>query len=54
MVGINPTVAFHKLNVLPTARPVKQKVRRLDQLQIMKMEVDNFLAVGFIRKVKVA
>ena len=26
MVGINPTVASHKLNVLPTAKPVRQKM----------------------------
>ena len=48
MVGINTTVASHKLNVLPTAKPVRQKVRRLypDQYQIIQMEVDNLLAVG--------
>ena len=28
MVGINPTVASHKLNIIPTAKPVRQKVRR--------------------------
>ena len=28
MVGINPTVDSHKLNIIPMARPVKQKVRR--------------------------
>ena len=27
MVGINPTVASHKLNVLSTAKSVRQKVR---------------------------
>ena len=27
MVGINPSVASHKLNVLPTAKLVRQKVR---------------------------
>ena len=27
MVGINPTVASHKLNIIPAARPVRQKVR---------------------------
>ena len=29
MVGINPMVASHKLNVLPTAKPIRQKVSRL-------------------------
>ena len=28
MVGINPTVASHELNIIPTARPVRQKVKR--------------------------
>ena len=27
MVGISPRVASHKLNIIPTAKPVKQKVR---------------------------
>ena len=54
MVGISPTVASHKLNVLPIANPVRQRVRRfhLDRNQVIKTEVNNLLAVGFIRKVK--
>ena len=28
MVGISLTVASHKLNVLPTAKPIRQRVRR--------------------------
>ena len=28
MVGINSMVASHKLNVLPTAKPIRQQVRR--------------------------
>ena len=28
MVGINPVVASHKLNVLPTTKPIRKKVRR--------------------------
>ena len=27
VVGINPMVASHKLNVLPTAKPIRQNVR---------------------------
>ena len=27
MVGISPTVASHKLNIIPTVRPIRQKVR---------------------------
>ena len=28
MIEINPMVASHKLNIIPVARPVRQKVRR--------------------------
>ena len=28
VVGISPAVASHKLNVLPTAKPVRQRVKR--------------------------
>ena len=54
MVGINPMVASHKLNVLPTAKPIRQKVRRfhLNRHQIIQTEVDNLLAADFIREVK--
>ena len=53
MVGINPMVASHKLNVLPTAKPIRQKVRRfhLNRHQIIQTEVDNLLAADFIREV---
>ena len=54
MIEINSTVAFHKLNIIPAARPVRQKVRcfLLDFHQIIQMEVDNLLRAGFIREVK--
>ena len=54
MVGINSTVASHKLNIIPAAKPIKQKVRcfHLDHHQIIKTEVDNLLRAGFIREVK--
>ena len=54
MVGISPTVASHKLNIIPTVRSVRQKVRHFqpDDHQIIQMEVDNLLTVGFIWEVK--
>ena len=54
MIGINPMVASHKLNVLPIAKPIRQKVRRfhLDRHQIIQTEVDNLLVVGFIKEGK--
>ena len=54
MVGISPTVASHKLNVLSAAMPIRQRVRQFhpDRHQIIQTEVDNLLAAGFIREVK--
>ena len=54
MVGINLTVASHKLKVLPTAKTTRQKVRRFypSRHQTIQTKVDNLLAVGFIREVK--
>ena len=54
MTGISPVNASHNLNILPSARPVWQRVRRfhLDRHQIIQAEVDNLLKVGFIREVK--
>ena len=54
MIGITPVNASHKLNILPSARPVWQRVRRFHpgRHQIIQAEVDNLLMVGFIREVK--
>ena len=54
MTGISPIHASHKLNVVLSARPIKQRVRRshLDLHQIIQAEVNNLLKVGFIREVK--
>ena len=54
MVGINLMVSSHKLNFLPTAKPIRQKVRRFhqDRHQIIQTEEDNLLIAGFIREVK--
>ena len=54
MIGINPTVVSHKLNIIPAARPIRRKVKcfRLDRHQIIQTEVDNLLRAGFIKEVK--
>ena len=54
MVGISPTVASHKLNIIPMARLVRQKVRHFhpDRHQIIHTDVDNLLKAGFIGEVK--
>ena len=53
MKGIDPSITSHKLNVLQTARPIRQKVRRfhLDRQKIIRIEIDKLLEVGFIREV---
>ena len=54
MAGINPLHTSHKLNVIPSARLVRQKVRRFysDRHQVIETEVDNLLKVGFIKEIK--
>nr|CAN67611.1 hypothetical protein VITISV_011154 [Vitis vinifera] len=53
MKGIDPSITSHKLNVLPTARPIRQKVRRFhpDRQKIIRIEIDKLLEAGFIREV---
>ena len=54
MIGINPMRASHKLNVVSSARTVRQRVRgsHPDHHQVIQVEVDNLLKVGFIREVR--
>ena len=54
MSGINPSVASHKLNVLPISRLVWKKVRRFhpNRQKIIQTEIDKLLAVEFIIEVK--
>ena len=54
MTRISPTHASHRLNVAPSAKPVRQKVRRFhpDHHLVIQTEVDNLLQNGFIREVK--
>ena len=54
MPGISPVHASHKLNVTPSANPIRQKVRRFhpDRHSIIQTEVDNLLQNGFIRALK--
>ena len=54
MTDINPVHASHKLNVIPSAKLVRPKVRRFhpDRHQVIQAEVDNLLKVGFIQEIK--
>ena len=47
-------VASHKLSIIPTAKPIRPKVRRFHPArhQIIQTEVVNLLRAGFIREVK--
>ena len=53
MIIIDPMLASRKLSIIPAAKLVKQKVRcfHSDRHQIIQIEVDNPLRVGFIREV---
>ncbi|KAL6333986.1 hypothetical protein AAG906_000037 [Vitis piasezkii] len=53
MKGIHPSITSHRLNVLPTARPIRQRVRRFhpDRQKIIRDEIDKLLEAGFIREV---
>ena len=52
MVGVDPSVMCHHLNISPEARPVRQKRRALDPTRYaaLKEEVDKLKANGFIRE----
>ena len=54
MTGISPTHASHRLNVVPSAKQVRQKVRLFhpDCYLVIQTEVDNLLQNGFITVVK--
>ena len=54
LADINLVHASHKMNVIPSARPVRQKVRRFhsNRHQVIQAEVDNLLKAGFIREIK--
>ncbi|RVW72594.1 Transposon Ty3-I Gag-Pol polyprotein [Vitis vinifera] len=43
MKGIHPSIASHKLNVFPAARPVRQKIRRFhpDRQRVIQMKLTN-------------
>ena len=52
MVGIHPDVMFHRLNIDPQAKLVRQKQRALDadHYNALQDEVDSLLKIGFIRE----
>ena len=54
MTRIDPTLASHKLNIIASIKPMRQKIRLFhpDRHQIIQIEVDNLLGAGFIKEVK--
>ena len=54
MKGIHPSIVSHKFNVLPTARPVRQRVRRFhpNRQKIIREKIEKLLEAGFIREVE--
>ena len=54
MPDIHPLLAFHWLNILPSLKPIRQKVWRFhpDRQKIIQVEVDKLLTVEFIREVE--
>ena len=54
MAGINPVHASHKLNVIPSTKPIRHKVRRLhqDRHQVIQAKVDNLLKARLIKEIK--
>ena len=54
MPSISRAHASHRINVIFSARSIRQRVRRfhLDRHQVIQAEVDNLLKAGFIREIK--
>lgn len=54
MTEIHPSITSHRLNILPSSRPIGQKVQPFhpDRQKVIQDEVDKLLAVGFIWEVK--
>ena len=53
MLGINPSIISHKLNVNPSIRPIKQKRRVFasERNNAIMKEVDKLSTANFIREV---
>ena len=52
MLGLDPQLAMHRLNIKPNAKPVKQQQRRFcpNIMEAIEVEVHKLIACGFIRK----
>ena len=54
MLGIDPSIICHELNVNPSFKPVKQKRRKLrvERAKVVNDKVDKLLQIGSIREVQ--
>lgn len=54
MPEIHPLIASHRLSVIPSSRPIRQKIRRFhsDRQKAIQAEVEKLLVARFIRKVE--
>ena len=54
MPDIYPSIALHRLNVIPSSRLIRQKVRRFhpDRERIIQDEVQKLMTTEFIREVE--
>ena len=52
MEGIDPNVISHRLNIDPSRKPIRQKMRAMDteRYQALKEEVDKLFSNGFIKE----
>jgi hypothetical protein len=53
LVGVSRDVIEHRLQVGPSARPKKQKLRKMseEKVEAVKAKIQRLLDVGFIREV---
>lgn len=56
MLGLDPNIIMHHLNIKPGAKPVKQELRKMHShiVLLVKAELENLLKVGFIRAINCA
>jgi hypothetical protein len=54
LVGVSRDITEHRLQVSPSARPEKQKLRKMveEKVKVAKAKVQRLLDVGFIREMK--
>jgi hypothetical protein len=54
MLGVPRELAMHSLDVIKTAKPIKQKLRRFtkDRKKVIRVEIIKLLATRFIRECK--